>query len=359
VKPNFKIIKAKRILLSPLNWGIGHAARLVPIANYLHQQGAEVFICASGAALNLLQLECTYATFVKDIPFEITYGKSYYSQILKLTLQLPKMFAQVYREHQLLKKLVVKYNIEFVISDNRYGFYHFNIPCVFITHQINIKVPFGASLVNLLNHYFIKKFDACWVPDFEQANQSLAGELSSNHQLQNVNYIGTLSRGSKANTVTDKNAPILYLLSGVEPQRSLFEKIILQYHSQHPHKAILIRGSTTCKEIIQPKHNLVVYNVCDAKQLQSIVSECRYVVCRSGYSSIMDLVHWQKNAVLVPTPGQNEQEYLAHYLSQKQWFYCINQNNFLQFNEAVIEKFECPEKIKHTVNFEALINRFF
>ena len=359
MKPNFKIIKAKRILLSPLNWGIGHAARLVPIANYLHQQGAEVFICASGAALSLLQLECTYATFVNDVPFEITYGKSNYSQILKLTLQLPKMFAQVYREQQLLKKLVVKYNIEFVISDNRYGLYHHKIPCVFITHQINIKVPFAAFIVNLLNHYFIKKFDACWVPDFEQADLSLAGELSSNHHLQNVNYIGTLSRGSKTNIVTDKNAPILYLLSGVEPQRSLFEKIILEYHSQHPHSAILIRGTTTCKEIIQQNHNLIVYTICDAKQLQSLVAECKYVVCRSGYSSIMDLVHWQKNAVLVPTPGQNEQEYLAHYLSQKQWFYCINQNNFLQFNDAAIENFKCPANIKHTGNFESLINRFF
>ena len=331
----------------------------MPIANYLHQQGAEVFICASGAALSFLQLECTYATFVNDVPFEITYGKSNYSQILKLTLQLPKMFAQVYREHQLLKKLVVKYNIEFVISDNRYGLYHHKIPCVFITHQINIKVPFAAFIVNLLNHYFIKKFDACWVPDFEQADLSLAGELSSNHHLQNVNYIGTLSRGSKTNIVTDKNAPVLYLLSGVEPQRSIFEKIILEYHSQYPHSAILIRGTTTSKEIIQQKHNLIVYTICDAKQLQSLVAECKYVVCRSGYSSIMDLVHWQKNAVLVPTPGQNEQEYLAHYLSQKQWFYCINQNNFLQFNDAAIENFKCPANIKHTGNFESLINRFF
>jgi uncharacterized protein (TIGR00661 family) len=358
VKPNFKIIKAKRILLSPLNWGIGHAARLVPVANYLHQQGAEIFICASGAALDLLQLECTYATFIEDVPFEITYGKSNGSQVLKLVQQLPKMFAQVYREQQLLKKLVAKYNFDLVISDNRYGFYHHKIPCIFITHQINIKVPFGAYLVNVLNHYFIKKFDACWVPDFEQDEKSLAGELSRNQQLQNVNYIGPLSRGSKANSVTDKNAPILYLLSGVEPQRSLFEKIILQYHTQQPHKAILIRGTTTSKEIIQPKHNLIVYDICDAKQLQSLVSACKYVVCRSGYSSIMDLVHWQKNAVLVPTIGQNEQEYLAHYLSQKQWFYFINQNDFLPFNEAAMKNFNCPENMQHSSDFAALINHY-
>ncbi len=358
MKPNFKIIKTKRILLSPLNWGIGHAARLVPIANYLHQQGAEVFICASGAALNLMQLECNYAIFLDDFPFEITYGKSNSSQILKLIQQLPKMCVQVYREHQLLKKLVAKYNFDLVISDNRYGFYHHKIPSVFITHQINIKVPFGASLVNLLNHYFIKKFDACWVPDFEQDEKSLAGELSRNHQLQNINYIGPLSRASKANTVTDKNAPILFLLSGVEPQRSLFEKLILQHHSQHQYKAILIRGTTNSKEIIHPKNNLIVYDICDARQLQSLVSASKYVVCRSGYSSVMDLVHWQKNAVLVPTPGQNEQEYLAHYLSQKQWFYSITQSDFLQFNEAAMKSFEYPENIQNPSHFEALINQY-
>ena len=143
--------------MSPLNWGIGHASRLVPVANYLHQQGVEVFICASGAALHLMKIECIYAKFIEDVPFEIAYGQSKTSNILKLTGQLPKMWWQIYKEHQLLKKLVSRYNIQYVISDNRYGFYHRTIPSIFITHQLNIKAPFAERFVNFLNHYFIKK----------------------------------------------------------------------------------------------------------------------------------------------------------------------------------------------------------
>lgn len=342
--------------MSPLNWGIGHAARLVPIANYLHQQGAEVYVCASGAALNLMKLECYYAKFLDDVPFEISYGKNKTSNILKLIWQLPKMWMQIYHEHQLLIKIVSKYNIDTVISDNRYGFYHHTIPCIFITHQLNIKAPFGGWFVNLINHYFIKKFKACWVPDFEQNDKALAGELSRNHHLKNVNYIGSLSRGSEAKNTYDKNAPILYLLSGIEPQRSLLEKLIIEHHHSNPHQAILIRGTNQSAEIIKPKNNLIVYDICDAKQLQSLVSACKYVVCRSGYSSIMDLIQWQKNAVLVPTPGQAEQEYLAKYLSQKKWFYTINQNEFLQFKEDAMQAYACPNNLSQTSNYKTFLN---
>lgn len=352
-----KIIKAKRILLSPLNWGIGHAARMVPIAGYFHQQGYDVFICASGAARNLMQLECNFAEFIDDVPFEITYGKSKTSNLFKLILQLPKMLIQVYKEHQLLKSLVSKYKIEIVISDNRYGFYHSTVPCFFITHQLNIKAPFGVKFINYLNHYFIKKFDACWIPDSKNDFEALAGELSRNSKLLNINYIGLLSRASQAKSVIDESAPVLYLLSGIEPQRSIFEQIILNYHIKHPHKAILIRGTDETKVVIRPKNNLIVYQVCDAKQLQNLVSACKFVICRSGYSSVMDLVKWQKNAVLVPTPGQTEQEYLSQYLAEKKWFYTINQETFLKFKEDKMKEFHCPPNQNIETDFIELITK--
>jgi uncharacterized protein (TIGR00661 family) len=329
--------------LSPLNWGIGHAARLVPIAHHLHACGNTIFICASGEALNLMQLECAYAQFVDDIHLNVSYGKSKSSTSFKLLFQLPSMWLHVYNEHQWLNKLINQHQIEMVIADNRYGFYHKNVPCVFITHQLNIKVPFGAKFINFLNHYFIKKFDACWVPDFESNEKALAGELSRKNELQNIVYLGPLSRANAIVEQSNKKAPVLYLLSGLEPQRTILEKLILKRHTQHPHQAILIRGTMHSASKIEPQHNLIVYELCNAKQLQSLVSASKYVVCRSGYSSIMDLVGWQKNALLIPTPGQYEQEYLAEYLSEKKWFYSSPQNNFLQFKEVDLDGFQCPK----------------
>lgn len=330
----------------------------MPIANYLHQQGAKVYICASGSARSLMQMECIYAVFVEDVPFEVTYSKNKTVNWFKLIAQLPKMLLQVYQEHQLLKKIVHEHQIDMVISDNRYGFYHAHIFSVFITHQLQIKVPFAAQLVNSINHYFINKFNVCWVPDFESSDKSLAGELSRNKTLKHVQYIGPLSRANESKNIEDKNASVLYLVSGVEPQRTIFEKIIIQYHTQNAHKAILIRGTTHSNNRVKPKENLIVYDMCDAKQLQSLISACKYVVCRSGYSSIMDLINWKKDAVLVPTPGQNEQEYLAEYLANKKWFYSINQIDFLKFNEVALKDFKCPGHLTQTHNYDQLFSNF-
>lgn len=309
----------------------------------LNANGADIYICAHGESLELLKIECNYAHFVEDIPFEVTYGNTSTKSIFKLISQLPKMWFQVYKEHQHLKKLVKQYQIELVISDNRFGFYHAHVPSIFITHQINIKVPFGGALINFINHYFIKKYTVCWVPDLEQNVESLAGDLSRNKHLKNVKYIGPLSRGKRAKELNELKPIVMYLLSGVEPQRSILEQHILQYHEMHPHQAILVRGTNKGLNKILPKQNLTVFEMCNAEQLQNLVSACKYVVCRSGYSSVMDLVKWQKNAVLIPTPGQFEQEYLAKYLSQKKWFYFIEQKNFLNFDATNMIGYECPK----------------
>lgn len=339
-----------------MNWGIGHAARIVPVAHHLHSLGNTIFICASGAALDLLKLECAYAQFIEDIPLHLTYGSSKRNTIFKLLIKMPSFAWFVFNEHQLLKKLVKQHQIDLVIADNRYGFYHKHVSCFLITHQLNIKVPFGASLVNFLNHYFIRKFNKCLVPDFEASDLALAGELSRNHKLQNVIYIGPLSRANRAVSELNNKAPVLYLLSGLEPQRTILEEIIIKYHAQQPHQAILIRGTERALKKIKPQQNLIVYELCNAKQLQSLVAACKYVVCRSGYSSIIDLVAWQKNAVLIPTPGQSEQEYLAQYLSDKKWFYSSQQANFFRFNEAEMEGFQCPPNKALTPNFKELLD---
>jgi uncharacterized protein (TIGR00661 family) len=326
----------------------------VPIVNYLHARGASIFVCAHGAAFDLMQLECPYAHFVEDVPFELNYSKSERGNLFKLIAQLPKMWLHIYREHHLIKKLVTKYHINLIISDARYGLYHHSVPCIFITHQLNIKVPFAEKLVNFLNHYFIKKFNACWVPDFE--NNALAGDLSKKNKLKNIRYIGPQSRAQKVNITPEKNAAILYLLSGIEPQRSILEQLIINYHTKNPHQAILIRGTYHAQVKIVPQSNLIVYNMCDAKQLQNLVASCKYIICRSGYSSIMDLLKWQKNAVLIPTPGQYEQEYLAQFLSEKKWFYTMKQNEFTAVHDDIFKTYQCPMLEQSEINFEQLID---
>lgn len=310
--------------------------------------------------MQLLQAECGYAIFVPDIPFELTYSKTKLFTRIKLLLQLPQMLLQVYREHRLLAELVEQYKIDLVIADNRYGFYHQTVPSVFITHQLNIQLPFAAWPVNVINHYLIKKFDCCWVPDFEPEIQKLAGRLSQNKShLKHVRYIGPLSRVEAIEVGVEKNAPVLYLLSGIEPQRSQLEKIIIDFHQQNPHEAILVRGTNDLKNAPLSSVGLSIYNLCDAEQLQKLVKMSKYIVCRSGYSSIMDLVKWKKNAVLIPTPGQFEQEYLAAYLCKKKFFYSISQQQFLTFREKDMGAYQCPDAVLPLQDFVKLAESIF
>jgi len=322
----------------------------------LHTGGAEIFICAHGAALDLLKSECDFATFVQDVPFNMQYSPYDKLNALKIFFQLPKMLWQVYKEHQFLKRLVSNYGIHLIIADSRYGFYHKKVKTVFITHQISIAVPFLSSFFNRINHYFIQKFNVCWVPDFEERHLALAGKLSRNTTLKNARYIGPLSRGEAV--LNDINHPekVLYLLSGVEHQRSKLEQLIIDYHQQKPHAAILVRGLANSERTILSHNQLEVFNLCKAEQLQQLLKQCKYVVCRSGYSSIMDLVKWQKNAVLIPTPGQFEQQYLSTYLHHQHYFYTIKQQDFLSFNEHQMQGFEVP-KVQQQQNFTGLINQ--
>lgn len=355
MKSNCKKIKTKNVLLSPLNWGKGHAARLLPIAFQLYAQGYHVVICAYGEALELMQKEFPNGDYVEDIPFSVKYATTRPRNMLTLLGQLPAMFLQVYREHQLLQKLEQKYAFEYIISDNRYGMYHANVKSIFIGHQLSIKVPFGGFFLNAINRLLINQFDACWVPDYAAIEHSLAGELSQYSKIKKKVFIGPLSRALPLTQNIKDNAPVLYLLSGVEPQRSIFEELIVQKMRTQKHAAILVRGTNKPRQEVEDGLFLRVYDYCTIKQLQELVTQCQYIVARSGYSTIMDLVIWRKEAVLIPTPGQFEQEYLASYLLHKKWFYSLTQETFMQLNPTKPILYKCPELPIVKQNYDELL----
>ncbi|MCC6251248.1 MAG: hypothetical protein IT238_02160 [Bacteroidia bacterium] len=304
----------------------------------------------------MLKKEFPQGRFVEDVPFTVSYGKNRLSNILNLIWQFPCMLRQLYREHQHLRKVMEKYQFDVVIADSRYGMFHRHAISIFISHQLNIKFITGSRFINFLNHYFINKFDVCWVPDYEDANLSIAGELSKRNTHTQVQYVGILSRANQVEVKpTDK---ILFLLSGAEPQRSILERLIVSKIKQDSLKAILVRGCSIGRSInMEDLPDVELYDLVDASQLQGLVSECSFVVCRSGYSTIMDLIVWKKKAVLIPTPGQYEQEYLADYLEHKKWFCKVEQKDFLHTNLEQINNYTTPEFKFTTGNFAQLVQQ--
>lgn len=345
---------SKRILIAPLNWGLGHATRCIPIINELLNQNYEVLLGSDGRALELLAKE-----FPELPAFELpSYNIHYPTQnmILNIAYQVPKIIQAIWAEKRRIKKLVELEKIDIIISDNRFGCYSKKTKNIFLTHQINIKtpLPFFDGIVRFVNYFLIKMFDECWIPDFED-EPNLAGSLSHNIKLRNAKYIGSLSRMEFFKK--EKKYDAIAVLSGPEPQRTFLEKAIFEQVRELDLKILIVQGKTERMSEVKQIENVKIVSFLTSKELNESIMESEIMICRSGYSSIMDLVKLQKKALLIPTPDQTEQEYLAEILFQKGLFYYQNQKDFdlekgikkaIQF-KGFKEKFAQKNHLKSTI----------
>ncbi|NCU02487.1 MAG: UDP-N-acetylglucosamine--N-acetylmuramyl-(pentapeptide) pyrophosphoryl-undecaprenol N-acetylglucosamine transferase [Chitinophagaceae bacterium] len=316
-----------RVLLAPLDWGLGHATRCVPLVRLLQELGCEVVLAADGAVAALLSNEFPGITIKQLKGYGIRYssGSSLAASMLR---QLPRIFSSIRYEHKWLDKVLGQETFHLIISDNRPGFYSKHVPSVYITHQLLIHSGKGAwmnRLLQQLHHRYIKQFTSVWVPDM-QAQPNLAGELShpAKPLVQPV-YLGLLSRMQPVRS--EISYDLLVMLSGPEPQRTMLEEKLLSQLSSINKTVLFIRGLPAHDEaVLQLPPHITVHHHLPAAALQQAIASSQLVICRSGYTTLMDLVRLNKKAVLIPTPGQPEQEYLARYMQEQQLFPVLLQN---------------------------------
>lgn len=335
----------KRILITPLDWGLGHATRCIPIIQELLKQGHEVMVGSSGLALKLLKEEFPSLTFFELPSYKATYSK-WLPLMLKVFWQSPYFFYVIKKEHSVVDKLIDDFKIDVVISDNRYGCYSKKVKSIFITHQLTIQMPKGLvwlqGLINDFNRKLIKRFNACWIPDFP--DQRLTGDLTKSNLP--VFFIGSISRFTKSDTKPEKLYNILILLSGPEPQRTILEDKLLIQSKLFKGKVKLVRGLPGIETSITVSDNIEVVNHLNGQRLQQVIEESEMIIARSGYTTIMDLYALESRAILIPTPGQTEQEYLAEKLKQANVFFTAHQDNF-DLNAALV-KAEAYKGFKQT-----------
>jgi uncharacterized protein (TIGR00661 family) len=325
-----------RAMVCPLNWGLGHASRCVPIIRKLQLAGYEVIVAADGRAQTFLHEECSEIKQVNLPGFSPKFS-SKGTQVYKFPGWVLSLAWNTIKEHYILSRLIDKYSINLVISDNRYGLFSKKTKCIFVTHQVMFKAPlylkFTEPLLYRINRFMINKFDACWIPDLP-GDKNLSGDLAHKYPLpKNAGYIGILSRFKqpKPNSSTAK-CNILALVSGPEPQRSIFEGLIIREVSKTNQLAIIVRGTPGERNEPETTPNINIYNHLSTKILAGIILEAETVICRSGYSSLMDMAVLGKiSVILVPTPGQTEQEYLAKHMKESGWFKYQNQNSIDMF----------------------------
>lgn len=317
------------VLIAPLDWGLGHATRCVPLIRYFLGVGCKVIIAAEGIQKELLKKEFPSVGFVNIPGYRVKYTSLKRFFALKIALQIPKILTAIVLENIWLRKFIASNQINAIISDNRYGLYNCKVTSVFITHQLLIKAQsaFIEKILLKINYRFINKFSLCWVPD-EEGFINLAGVLSHPNTLPavKVQYVGCLSRLERQ--LQKIKFSVLIILSGPEPQRTSLEKAILKELKYFKENALFVRGLPGSSEQIMCGDNVTIKNHLGAEELQNAMNESEYIISRSGYTTVMDLCKLRKKSIMIPTPGQSEQEYLADYLHQQGWCIAVRQEDF-------------------------------
>ena len=344
------------ILVAPLNWGLGHATRCIPIIRELEKNGFTPIIASDGIALELLQKEFPYLQSVALPSYEIEYAIDGANFKWKLIKNSPKMIQAIFEEKKLVKNLVTTFDLKGIISDNRLGVRSKKIPSVFITHQLNVLSGKTTWISSKLHQHYIKKFTECWIPDFQEI-PNLTGKLGHIEDSSlTLKYIGPLSRLEK------KEMPIKYqlmvIISGPEPQRTILEDKLIAKLQNYKGEVIFIKGKLEPEQKKEVIKNITYYNFMTSNEIETSINESEMVLCRSGYSSVMDLAKLEKKAFFIPTPGQFEQEYLAKKYKRNGITPFAKQDEFRIENLMEIELYKGLPNLKKSNNWKQLFILF-
>jgi uncharacterized protein (TIGR00661 family) len=334
-------MKRKRVLICPLGWGLGHASRVIPIIEAFLNLGHEVLVAANNQSLRLLSHRFPDIQTIRFPSFEVRLarGKSQTIPLIGVALRLP---FHTLKEHFMLRRLIRQYQIDLVISDNRYGLWCQGTNTILITHQLRVLFPKPFRFLEPAGQVFIRwiaeRFTACWIPD-NQGAYSIAGKLSHPTRLpRNAKYIGMLSRFTNYGvTPVHPCWDLVGIASGPNPHRELLIAEIEKLATRHNLKTLIVKGLPEEGDSIVEKDGICYAGHLGDNEFASVVKTTKYLVCRAGYSTIMDLFALRTRGLLVPTPGQTEQEYLASHLASKQLFEVVQQSKLqgIDINRAL------------------------
>lgn len=322
----------KYILIAPLDWGLGHTTRCVPVIRHLLSLGQHVIFAGNASQRRYISDLFPGLEQVHLKGYNVRYTRSKSLFMLRLLLQLPRLLRTIRQEHDWLERLLTEKPLAAVISDNRYGLHNKGIPSVIITHQLEVRSGLGRladGVLRRLHYRYLSRFDACWVADAADP-PGLSGRMAHPGPLPpNTRYLGLLSQLHRDDSRQEgRGSYLLVLLSGPEPQRSMLAKLLWKQLSDYPGPVVFVEGSDQVEKPAAVPEHITWHQRVSGPLLDNLITEASLVVCRSGYSTLMDLVALRKKAIVIPTPGQTEQEYLASHLHDQGVFLACKQEGF-------------------------------
>ncbi len=318
--------KLNRVLFAVLNWGLGHATRSAPLIRFLLDKGVEVEIASNGISLAYLKNEFTDIKTHRISGYNVRYSTRKSLMPFYLLCQIPKIKRAIDNEQREIQEITSDKKFDLILSDNRYGVHSSSIKSIIITHQLRLSAPYVYQWVNIIIERYLSKFDSIFIPDHHVIQKRISGHLSDtslpHHFIGPISSLDVISYNN-----TEKDIDYLIVLSGVEPTRTQLEISIIKATRSSNKKIVLVRG--TEQPFTQPTE-LETYNLLQRKELEALIYRSKILVARSGYSTLMDLEFLRMPAILIPTPGQTEQEQLASLLHRKQHYLVLQQKNLSQ-----------------------------
>ncbi|CAN5254652.1 glycosyltransferase [soil metagenome] len=308
------------VLVAALDWGLGHAARSIPLINLLKQRDVKIILGSAGRAAQLWKDEYPELEHIELPAYDPSYPADG-NMVWHMALQSKRLLGVIKEEGKALEALITKHGITHVISDNRYGLSNPTVPTAFITHQVNIRMPgimrLFEPLVNYVNHDYINHFTRCWIPDWP-AVPNLSGDLGHGKAItkKRYRYVGPLSRMTATLEVVEQVYEVVALCSGPEPQRSIFEQKLREQLASIPGRKLLVLGKPEIGKTIREENGIEVAEHLGTEAMNEVMQQAKTIVCRSGYSTLMDLNALGLKAILIPTPGQPEQLYLGKRMAK-------------------------------------------
>ncbi|MGD0341271.1 MAG: glycosyltransferase [Bacteroidales bacterium] len=324
-------MKNRNILICPLEWGLGHATRMIPLARKLEEKGNKIFLGSGEEHLSLFRNELPGLTYISFPGFRPGYSR-YFPSWLVMLCKIPALVYHIIREHSELKKIVKENSIDIVISDNRFGLWNKDATTVYVTHMLRIPFPkpfrFAEITGIAIHQAIVRKYNHCFVPDLP-GETNVTGRLSHGLRLpKNTRFIGLLSRFTDTPAAGSGSFDYRHntvILSGPEPQRGILKQKLENFLRAQEPRTIFLCGRPGRDNKITKNGNFIYYDHLDSARMSEVLKGSECIISRSGYSTIMELISLGCTALLIPTPGQTEQEYFAGFLEKKRWFRSVSQ----------------------------------
>lgn len=302
-----------KIFFPVLNWGLGHASRSLPLIRTYLKDGHEVIVASDGEALSMLRKELPDQKVLQLPGYGIHYSSKYMP--FNMLRYGPGMLRTMKTENELTAAIAKREKLDCIISDNRYGCYHPEVPSALITHQLQVFT--GQKLLDIYIRRQIRgwcrKFSEIWIPD-QIPPENITGDLSGvDTSPVPKYYLGIISELKSKPTKNQYDA--VAVISGPEPQRSHFEEIVINQLSSIPGEYAVVCGQPGTSDTIRAEKNITIIPYLTRAQLSGLLDKTEVVISRSGYTTLMDLARTGHKAILCPTPGQYEQIYLADRLA--------------------------------------------